>query len=400
MDKKQFLKITLFTPGLNGRWGLPVLFEGKPGVGKSAVIEKTSAQLGLYCKTLIASIREPSDFGGLPVPVEVGNKRYMEYLSPGWASDVEIEGDSRGLIFLDEISTSPPSVQAALLRLILDGALGDYKFPNGVRFMAASNAVSDAAGGWDLAPPLANRFGHVGWDTPEVDQWCGWLIGSHAEEGNISPEESQNAEQIENAIMEQWPAAFAKAKGLIAGFIKAKPGNLFAMPDMGSQNRSKAWPSPRSWAMATRVIAGAAVHRASELLTDELIAAFVGAGAASELITYKRNFDLPDPEDILDGKVKFKHKAKRLDRTMAVLSSCTALVASPTCKARDKRIDKLWTIMSSISDEAIDVTVPSAKILIESKLHFPLNGKPQFRDASRILLGKLQPILTEAGIRT
>jgi MoxR-like ATPase len=66
-----------------------------------------------------------------------------------------------GLIFLDELTTAPPAVQAALLRAVVDVAFADLELdPERVTLVAAANPPDEAAGGWDLAPPLANRFVH------------------------------------------------------------------------------------------------------------------------------------------------------------------------------------------------------------------------------------------------
>jgi len=392
MDTRKILHVSMFTPGLNGRWGLPLLWWGKPGVGKSRVIETVATALGLMCHTLVASIREPADFGGLPIPVERGRRRFMEYAPPGWASDFEIDGDGRGVVFVDELTTTAPATQAALLRMVLDGALGDYYFPRGVRFVAAANPVADAAGGWDLTPPLANRFGHLNWESPEPADWCDWLIGANgASTDDVGDDERISSETEEARVMAAWPTAFAKAKGVVAGFVKARPDLLHRMPDAGSSGRGKAWPSHRTWEMATRALAGCDVHGADDIIVDELVASFVGPGAGSELTTFRTKVKLPDPEAVLDGKVKFKHEPARLDRTVAVLSSCSALVTSGKCERQNERSEKLWEIIGGMVGDAADLTVPAARALVRKRLH-------QGGEAKKSLIA-LQPILEAAGVR-
>src|SRR5689334_24270832 len=77
--------------------------------------------MGLPCETVIASSREPSDFAGLPIVV--GGE--VRFAPPAWARRLAEAG--RGLLFLDELSTAPPAVQAALLRVVLERAVGDRK---------------------------------------------------------------------------------------------------------------------------------------------------------------------------------------------------------------------------------------------------------------------------------
>jgi hypothetical protein len=411
---EKMIHIALFTPGLNNRWGLPLLFWGEPGVGKSKRIETFALYLQLTMYTLIASIREPSDFGGLPIPVERGKKTFIEYTPPGWAADIEIDGEGRGVVFTDEITTCAPAVQAALLRMILNGSLGDYELPFGVRFIAAANDTQDAAGGWDLSPPLANRFGHVRWDTSDLaDGWCDWLTGANQTskiddlleqwdgEGDLpdvkdiagmgTPSTFDPAEE-ERRVLREWPEAFAKAKGTVASFINARRDLLHQMPKAGSANRSRAWPSPRTWEMATRALAGCFVHKADENLTNDMIEAFIGHAAAVEFQTFRAKLDLPDPAEVLDGKVKFEHVPTRLDRTVAVMSSCTALVTSKKCDNRDERAKKFWEILAAIDESSTDLVIKPASALVQENLGMTSKHmKP--------VLVHLRPVLKEAGVK-
>lgn len=72
--------------------GVAVLLWGAPGTGKSSVVRDLATGLGWPCEVVIASIREPSDFAGLPV-VDGGGVRFAP---PIWASNlVEAGGPGR-----------------------------------------------------------------------------------------------------------------------------------------------------------------------------------------------------------------------------------------------------------------------------------------------------------------
>jgi MoxR-like ATPase len=391
MDVKQILKAALFTPGTNGGWGLNLLFEGPPGVGKSGMIEEEATGLDLDVETIIASLREPSDFGGLPIPTKQGNRTFVEYAPALWAADLAEKG--RGVVFIDEISTCPPAVQKALLRMVLNRALGDFILPPGTRFVAAQNAVADAAGGWDLAPPLANRFGHLPWEMPDATEWNEWLIGANGVDDHAGETEF-SAEAEEARVLAAWPKAFAMAKGKIGAFIKSREELLFEMPPKGSAQRSKAWPSPRTWEMCTRALAGAAIHGLDEITTDEFAAAFVGHAAYGEFKTYAATLDLPDPERLLDGQVGFQHNPVRLDRTVAVLASCAAFVTSKKIAKKKPRASAMWALMGQIGEDAQDLIVPAAKALVGARGQGLLGVKE-----ARPVLRDLQPILEAAGVR-
>ena len=114
----QTLQTLITTPGIGGRRGLRPLLWGKPGTGKTATLESLARAMGAVCITIIASISEPSDFLGLPIPDGKGG---MSYASPAWAIEANRLATSGKLVivFFDELTTCPPSVQAALLRVCL-----------------------------------------------------------------------------------------------------------------------------------------------------------------------------------------------------------------------------------------------------------------------------------------
>jgi hypothetical protein len=61
---------------------------------------------GVPCETVIGSLREPSDFADLPVVADEG----VRLEPPSWAK--RLQAAQAGYLFLDELSTSPPAVQA------------------------------------------------------------------------------------------------------------------------------------------------------------------------------------------------------------------------------------------------------------------------------------------------
>lgn len=384
MDLKAVIKAMLFTPGNGGRWGLPLLFEGAPGVGKTAILTEVAASVGLHCEVVIASLREPADFLGLPVPD--GDR--AKYLPPAWA--VRAAQAKHAVVFLDELNTAPPAVQAALLRCVNERAIGEMVLPPTVRFLAAQNKTEDAAGGWDLAAPMANRFGHLPWTSPDIQQWSSWLVASSALAPLVAEAGNAAAELEEESVLSQWEKPFAMAKGLVAGFLRSRGDLLHKQPTSTDPTASKAWPSPRTWEMATRAMASAKVHKLAPTDEDDLIAAFVGNGAAGELLTFRAAADLPDPEDLLDGKIKFEHDPRRLDRTCAVYSSCAALLSSPAAAKRDARAKAMWNLMGDVVTKHADILVPATLALVDSHL----TGMKEARN----VLAAMLPVLTAAGI--
>src|SRR5262249_30063018 len=89
---------------------VPVLLWGGAGLGKSSAVREMAGVAGLPCETVIASIREPSDFAGLPIVAEDG--KAVRFAPPLWAERLASAGTR--VLFLDEISTAPPPLPAAL----------------------------------------------------------------------------------------------------------------------------------------------------------------------------------------------------------------------------------------------------------------------------------------------
>ena len=94
-----------------GRAAVPVLLLSDPGMGKSSLVRGIASAEGVPCETVLGSIREPADVAGLPLVTDAG----VVLSPPAFARRLAAEG--AGYLFLDELTTCPPAVQAAMLAL-------------------------------------------------------------------------------------------------------------------------------------------------------------------------------------------------------------------------------------------------------------------------------------------
>lgn len=381
---EEVIKAAIFTPGKRG-WGLPMLFWGLSGVGKSDIIEEVGRKWKMHVEVLSPSERGEGAFGVTPMPRKALSGGYVtSYPAPDWIENFE-DYDGRGIVFLDELTTAAPMIQAAMLGLIQGHRIGGATLGRGVRIMGAANPPDRAAAGWDLAAPTANRFGHFEWANPTEREWSDHEMSENDLEDEAPVRCDPDAE--EKRVLARWPTARANAVGLVTAFHLRNTGKLHAQPDVGNPQGGRAWASHRSWSNAIRAMASAEVHALSDADATALITGFVGEGMTRELLMFKVQMDLPDPADVLDGKVKWEHDESRLDRSMAVLNSIVSLaVGSDTNRAA--RLPRLWSIIDKTS--ADDIIAMSIKPLSRARLTTHPSAVP--------VLARIRPMLKAAGV--
>lgn len=348
---------------------VPVLVWGGPGLGKTSAIRELAEASSMPYEIVIASIREPSDFAGLPIVGAGGTSVHLA--PPRWAQRLAEAGS--GLLFLDELSTAPPAVQAALLRVVLERTVGDLALPDLVAVVAAANAPEDAADGWDLAPPLANRFCHLDW-TLTASEWADGMLGGFA----VAPVPDVDQRRLDAAEM--------GVRGTIAAFVRSRPHLLHA-PPKDEASAGRAWPSPRSWATGARLVAAAEVAACGESVVALLLAGSVGAAAAAELLAWRSDLDLPDPESALADPTSFV-VPERGDRAYAALASITSAVVSVPGGDRWRAA---WEVMAAAASQGqADIAVAAVRTLLR---HRPEGVAPPPESVAA-----LAPVLREAGL--
>jgi hypothetical protein len=314
------------------------LWKGAPGIGKTSIIEALAKKLGMPCQVVIGSISEPSDIGGFPVPDETG--KVVSRVPLQWAA--ELQG-KEGLLVFDELPHSPPAIQAALLRVIFESKVGDMDLGPGVRRGAIGNPV-EVAGGWNLNPALANRFCHIDWDnTGYPDYWYDGMM--------------QGWDDIELPIpilAEGWKKRLPHYRSLVGAFVgKIRTPLLLALPDSEDQ-RSGPWPSPRTWEMASTLMAAAHSFGDQKPLNDaqiELIQGCIGEGATGEFVGYLQAANLPDSEVLLKNPKTFPHiEPGKEHMVYAILSNLMAALQNADFPEKDR--NKRWTQAWHVINEA------------------------------------------------
>ncbi|MDR7400039.1 MAG: ATP-binding protein [Armatimonadota bacterium] len=251
---------------------IPTILWGSPGVGKTAAVEALARRVG--AELICPHVRDAQD---LAVPVPRGDR--LELLPAqefARAADLAAQG-REVIVFVDELTTLRPAAQAAALRYLDSGRVGDLRLSHSVWRVAAANPPDLAAGGHELEAPTANRLAHVH-VTVDAGEWAGEFARYWGDPPSLPGIE---------------PSAWGQARGLVAGFIRRHPDLLLRVPD-DPVARGGPWPSPRTWDYVSRVLAVAAVADAYEA-----VAGLVGEAAAKQFLAWVREAQLPVPEDLL-----------------------------------------------------------------------------------------------------
>lgn len=317
---------------------VPAVLWGPPGIGKSKTVEALGEALGLPVRVVIASIHDPTDFSGIPVPdLERGRARY---LAPEWAVDLVETG--QGILFLDEISTAPPAVQAALLQVVLERRVGALRLPPGVRVIAAANPPQLAAGGWEMSPPLANRFSHIQWETRQGDLVKGLTLGWSLELPKIG----------------DWTKKLPEAKAIIAAYLQGRPDREVVEPKAGEL----AFPTYRSWDMAAKMLAAALTVTEDVGLLASVLGTCVGHGDAVAVASVLDQGRLPTPLELVSGQQPLPERADRL------FASLGALAAWVIDQAGGPDFERIWARAWELLGQAAEKVAPDVAAIAAAQL--------------------------------
>jgi hypothetical protein len=158
---------------------------GATGIGKSAVIKQTIADLGRQLFDFRLSVAEPTDLGGTPVPVFPPEApAYLQYLM---ANDLmpfktAIRENLKSALFFDEYDrTDNPNTRNASLQLIYDGSVNGHELVDDCVIVIAGNATYDDDTS-TMSNAQAGRMVHLYMETESVNAMESFLSYAEGDE--------------------------------------------------------------------------------------------------------------------------------------------------------------------------------------------------------------------------
>ncbi len=232
---------------------------GKSGIGKSDSIYQASELLSKHIDDWrgVVDLRlanmDPTDVRGVP---------FVEGGVTHWARPDFFPQEGAGILFLDEITSAPPAIQAVAYQLALTPQ--DFGVPAEWMVVTAGNLKSDRGVTFNIAAPLQNRMCSITVETV-LDDFIEYGVAS-----GVRPE--------------------------VLSFLRDRPDLLHKFEP---SNEIKAFPSPRAWCAVSDLLS----LDVPNSMRAELIAGDIGSEAAMTFEAHLRLFEqLPRIDDILDGK--------------------------------------------------------------------------------------------------
>jgi hypothetical protein len=276
----------------------PVFIWGPPGIGKSDIVHQIGDALDAHVIDVRLSLWEPTDIKGIPYYSAEDNR--MSWAPPVELPDAAMASQHKAIIlFLDEMNSAAPAVQAAAYQLILNRRVGAYELPDNVYIVAAGNRETDKGVTYRMPAPLANRFVHLELAV-SFDDWFNWAV--------------------DNKIHKD-----------VVGFLQFAKRDLYDF-DPKSPNRSFA--TPRSWSFVSELLE----DNLDDETTTDLVSGCVGEGLAIKFVAHRKvAASMPNPTDILEGKIK-EIKSKEISAMYSLtVSLCYEL--KEACDKGDKKFD-------------------------------------------------------------
>ncbi len=241
------------------------MLHGRPGVGKTDIVQQLSREIGAELFDLRLTTIEPQDLRGLPFYDHDAGKTV-------WYRPEDLpDSEAPAILFLDELTAAAPSLQPTVYGLLQERRIGRHMLPDQVMVIAAGNMVEDGAVAYEMGTALSDRLIHM-IVRANADDW----LKNYAPAAEIHP--------------------------TVAAFLRTRPDLLETTEEALRRGEAVAC-TPRAWARVSAIMKTISDRAARQVM----IAGTVGEAAAAE-------FALIADEIVASVQVDAMLDASRADR--------------------------------------------------------------------------------------
>ena len=309
----------------------PVFLWGPPGIGKSELVASIAEDLGGHMIDLRLSQMEPTDLRGIPFFNKDNGK--MDWAPPVELPDQELASQYPVVIlFLDEMNSAAPAVQAAAYQLVLNRRVGKYVLPDNVVMVAAGNRESDKGVTYRMPSPLSNRFVHLEM-REDFDSWLQWAVLNRIHKDVI-------------------------------GYVSFAKQDLY---DFDPRSSGRSFATPRTWTFVSELLDDDSTFDSG---TIDLISGAVGEGIAVKFMAHRKVAgQMPEPTDVLEGKVT-ELKIKEISAMYSLSTSlCYELKDLYDRSVAEKNLDKFHACANNffkfiMNNFTVELVVMASRIAI------------------------------------
>ncbi len=280
---------------------VPTFLWGAPGIGKSSIVKQIADAKKIGFIDLRLALMDPTDLKGIPFYDKDSHTAL-------WAPPAFLPKEGEGILFLDELNSAAPSVQASAYQLILDRRVGEYELPSGWAIVAAGNREGDRGVTYKMPAPLANRFVHFEMEV-DANEWKQWAYTRGIDERIIA-------------------------------YIAYKSEHLFTFDPKVD---IKSFATPRSWEYVDRILKSSL----QESLLLEALCGAVGKDVAVGFLSFAKVVEkLPDIGGILQtGEGKYS------DEVDVLYALSSGLVSALLRDNSGERLDNLLLYTLNLKGE-------------------------------------------------
>jgi hypothetical protein len=308
----------------------PLFLWGPPGIGKSELVASIAEDMKGHMIDLRLAQMEPTDLRGIPYYNK--DSGLMD-----WAPPIDLPSEELAseypivILFLDEMNSAAPSIQAAAYQLVLNRRIGKYTLPKNVVVIAAGNRETDKGVTYRMPAPLANRFVHL-----EM--------------------------RVDHESWEQW-ATLNKISADVIGYVGFAKQDLY---NFDPRSSSRAFATPRSWTFVSELLED---NDCTDSELTDLISGAVGEGIAIKFMAHRKIAgQLPKPEHILAGTIT-ELKIKEISAMYSLTVSLCYELQDYVQKAKGKPDEKFHTMADNffrfmMDNFTTELTVMGARVAL------------------------------------